>query len=1105
MASTALNSNTGFSNVFFLCITLVGLFLGAIEVSAQSYNYRFHNLSIEDGLSNSGVSNIIQDSLGYIWIATSEGLNRYDGYTFKVYKNDPLNLESIPDDNIIDLAQDSKGIIWLGSQKGGLIKFDPKRESFEHISHGGEERKVSPLAGNSISCLFIDDQDNIWIGTREIGLVKYDLSTKAFKTYSQNLENKNSISSNRVFDIIRADDENIWISTTRTGLNRFNKKSEKFETFRHSETENSISTDKLRSLFQDGNGLLWIGSTKGGLTKFDPQTGVFETYKHIEDNPNSLPSNEAYSISEDKQGRIWVGTWSQGLSIYDPSTEEFRNYWYNPSNLTSISGNIITSLFQDKLGKMWLGFDDAGLAYFDPQEQKFTRYQHNTQNKNSLSGSKIRTVFEDSYGALWIGTIGTGLNKYDRETDKFELFMHEPDNLKSLPNNTPWSIYEDVNNTLWVGTTSGLTKYNRKTNSFIRVLFNTKVSDSYRKNNILKVTGDQDGNLYLGTWGGGLNKYSPKNDLWEELPFDHEFEEGRSSNIKHLIVDKNNNLWAGIASGLAKYSIDEQVWTYFKADPVNEGTYPSVNITAIFESSKGSIWIGTDVGLYELLDDGKSFKNISVGNGLSSRWVVGIGEDTNGLLWISTSKGINSIDPQNYHIEKYLKKDGLQSEEFNEWAFAQTKERIYFGGVNGLNEFSPQHFVEDVSTPKVVLTNFLIFNKEVKIDENTPLNKSVSYSREISIDYSDYIFAFEFSAMNTRHPEHIQYAYMLDGFDKEWIYTSAQDKKAVYTNVPQGTYTFKVKATNNNGVWNKESTNINVVIIPPWWNTWWAQLLFYSVLLLIFIALYNIRTSFFRKQKIALEIQVKEKTEEIAMQNSQLEEQKTELESLNTSKDRLLSLMSHDVRTPLNSLKGLLYLFENTALSKAELKNIATDVGNQVNQITSFLENLSRWAKNQLHGTRLDRKRFDLGKAINECTNLLSTASNVKKINVLVDIQHDIFLNADEEKLKFVIRNLLSNAIKFCSPGDKIEVKAVPEKGFAKITVQDTGTGISPDQLDTVFDTHHLSLKGTSDEVGTGLGLSVCKEYVEHFGGIIGVESTLGNGSMFWFTLPVSS
>ncbi len=1089
-------------NIISALFLVVVLFLGASNVTAQSYDYRFHNLSIDDGLSNSGISNIIQDSLGYIWVATSEGLNRYDGYTFKVYKNDPLNPTSIPDDNIADLAQDSNGIIWLGSSTRGLIRFDPKRESFEHIRLGGEGQSLFLLNGKSITCLFIDEQDVIWIGTREIGLVKYDPSTNTFKSYSHNPEITNSISSNRIFKIIEEDEDHLWISTTRTGLNRFDKKSETFEHFRYSETKNSIPTDKLRSIYQDKNGLLWIGSTKGGLTKYDPKKGIFETYRHIEDNPNSLPSNEAYSITEDNQGRIWIGTWAQGLSIYDPTTEKFRNYRYNPSNLTSISGNIITMLFQDKLGKMWLGFDDAGLAYFDPQEQKFTRYQHNTQNSNSLSGSKVRSVFEDSDGSLWIGTIGTGLNKYDRAKDKFEVFKNDPENPSSIANNTPWSIYEDVNNTVWVGTTNGLNKYDRKSNSFKRHLYNTQVSDNYRKNNILKVTGDQDGNLYLGTWGGGLNKYNPKIGLWEEIPFEHDFEEGRNSNIKHVIVDKNNNLWAGILSGLAKYNIDTEEWTYFDADPINKGLNPAANITAIFESKKGTIWIGTDEGLYEF--NGKSFKIISVGDELSSRGVAGIAEDVNGLLWISTSKGINSLDPQNYHIEQYFKEDGLQSDEFNEWAFAQTEDRIYFGGVNGLNEFSPQNFVEDVSSSKVVLTNFLIFNKEVKIEENMPLNMSVSYSQEISINYSDYIFAFGFSAMDTRHPERIQYAYMLDGFDKDWIFTSAQDRKAVYTNVPQGSYTFKVKATNNNGVWNEDSTNIGVIIIPPWWNTWWAQLLFYSLLLLIFIILYKIRTAFFRKQKIALEAQVKEKTEEVALQNSQLEEQKKELEELNTSKDRLLSLMSHDVRTPLNSLKGLLFLFENTSLSKAELKNIASDVGNQVNHITSFLENLSRWAKNQLHGTKLDSTKFDLGGIIQECVNLLSTASKEKKILVHVDIQIDIIIHADEEKLKFVIRNLISNSIKFCQSGDKIEVKAVHEKEFVKITVEDAGTGIAPDQLDHIFDTHHLSLKGTSDEIGTGLGLSVCKEYVSHFGGTIGVESTIGKGSTFWFTMPIS-
>lgn len=1104
MAFSIFLPNTGFTKALLFFLALFGLIIGGTKVSAQSYNYRFHNFSIEEGLSNSGVSAIIQDSLGFIWIATDEGLNRFDGYGLKVYKNNPLDSLSIPNDNLMDLAQDKQGNIWIATEISGLIRFNPKEESFEEIKTREGKTEIF-LKGQSITSLFIDDQDVIWVGTREIGLVRYDYTTGDTKIYSNNPENENSISSNRIFKIISADKENLWISTTQTGLNKFNKNTEVFEHYRHNNSHNSISTDRLRSIYQDTKGILWIGSTHGGLTRYDPKKGVFKTYLHSPENANSLPSNEAYSISEDKDGRIWVGTWARGLSVYNPRTDLFQNYWHNPSNFTSIPGNIITCIFRDRSDKMWFGFDNAGIAYFDAYEQNFTRYQHDTQNPNSITGNKIRSVFEDSFGYLWIGTVGAGLNKYDRENDKLEIFVNEGNDLTSMPNNTAWSIYEDMNSSLWIGTTSGLALYNQKTNSFRRYPFDTRVSDSYKKNNILKVTGDKKGNLYLGTWGGGLNKFNPKTELWEEITFKDDFENGKGSSVKHLLVDKDNNLWVGITSGLAKYELDTQEWTYFNTELDNEATSSFTNITALFESSTGTIWIGSDKGLIRFNTRDQSFKLISVKDGLSSRMVAGIGEDLNGLIWVATQYGLNSIDPQNYSIENYFKEDGLQSNEFNEWAFSQTKEHIYFGGVNGLIKFSPQNFTADIAQPEVALTQFLVFNREVKTGDYTLQKRTIPYSRAISIDYSDYIFAFEFAALNATQPEKCNYAYKLDGFDKDWVYTSAKDRKAVYTNVPNGDYVFKVKTTNKAGIWNKHSTSLKVKIIPPWWKTWWAQILLYTVIIVFFTALYKIRTTFMRRQKIELENQVAQKTEEIATKNAQLEEQKDELESLNTSKDRLLSMISHDARTPLNSLKGLLFLFENTALTKAEFKKVVADVDNQINQITSFLENLSRWAKNQIHGTRLNTNKFVLKEIVHECTDLLATASKEKDLEVEVDIEASIILYADAEKLKFVMRNLLSNAIKFCDSKDKIMVSASLNKEQVEVTVEDTGIGIETEQLENLFDTHHLSLTGTSDEIGTGLGLALCKEYVQHFGGTIGVESTVGEGSKFWFTIPVSN
>jgi len=824
---TSTISILAFNLLFLIC------FISISSGFSQKSEIKFDRISIEQGLSENVVLSLAQDGKGFIWVGTQDGLNRYDGNRVKVFKNNPDDPQSLSNSYVSVIFTDQDGLIWVGTAKG-LNRFDSKNEKFIRYFH--IKNNNNSISSNNITAIYQDQSGIFWVGTGDSGLNKFDTETGDFIRYQHNKDNLDTISNNNISTIFEDRSGILWVGTIGGGLNRLDKKTDQFFHYKPDpQNQNSISNGNISTIYEDSNNNLWIGTDGGGLEKFNKDSDQFVHFKQNKNNIKSISHNSIQSIHEDKTGILWIGTNGGGLNLYNPKTKRFVHHLNDPLNNQSLSTDYTTTIFEDKSGIIWIGSEN-GISKFDRFKLKFSHFKHHPDNPDGLSNNFVTAILQDQSGILWVGTQSGGLNKFDPQKNGFIHYKHDPNNLETISEGTIYSLVEDKKGRIWIGTQNGgLNRFNPETETFIHYPHKIGVKNSLSSNFVWPIYEDTKGFLWVGTWGGGLNKFNPETEQFFHYKSDPDNTNSLSNDqLSSIIEDSAGNIWVGTFQGLNLFNPDTGIFQHFKNDPDSPNSLSNNAAISLYEDSNGVLWIGTLNGLNRFNNKTATFSHYNTKDGLPNEVIASILEDKEGMLWISTFNGISRFDSKKEIFTNYNVDDGLQSKRFKANAhFKAADGQIFFGGINGFNAFYPETIKNNTFIPPVVLTDFQLFNRSIKPSTGSRLSKSISESNRLELSYKDSVFSLEFASLHYSAPEVIQYAYKLDGFDKEWLYTDARKPFATYTNLDGGTYIFRVKGTNSDGIWNEKSTDLKIVIQSQFWKTNWFYLLLFCIVFAI--------------------------------------------------------------------------------------------------------------------------------------------------------------------------------------------------------------------------------------------------------------------------------
>jgi ligand-binding sensor domain-containing protein/signal transduction histidine kinase len=838
-------------------------------------NIKFEHISSKDGLSANSVNCILKGSKGFMWFGTQNGLNRYDGKRIKIYRHQPDYSTSLSNNHVEDIFEDKDGYLWIGTYGGGFNKFEKKTQKFTHYKH--DPNNSNSLSNNLVLSLYEDKKDYLWIGTNGSGINKFNKYEESFVRYSNDPEDPNSLSHNIVRSFYEDKDGILWIGTDGGGLNKFDNKTEKFTCYKHDQKNpNSLSHDFVLSIIEDGDGALWLATYAGGLNKFNKDTETFSHFRHDPNDPNSLASDVVQALykSATEPGVIWIAT-DDGIDKFEIRKEKFTHFKHDIYNSASLISNLTSTVYEDESGLVWMGTGRNGLSKYNKTHEKILHYKKEPTAAYSLSSNTILTIYEDKSGVLWLGTGGEGLNRFDRDKGVITHYRHQANNLNSLSSNKVYSIVEREPGILWIGTFDGLNKFDTKKNKFTIYKHDPQNPQSISHNLVLSCYIDPSGNIWIGTIGGGLNKLIFDEDKKTPLAFVHYKNDPNDPNsisensVVAICEDDDGFLWVG-ANGLNKFDEREGRFFRYQHDPLNPNSLSNNAVNIIYQDKNGSLWIGTTGGgLNKLVPSGNegsppTFIHYREKDGLSNDNVMGILEDNHHNLWISTRNGLSRFNPKEIDekglalpsaFKSYYSNDGFQENEYRfQSYFKNGRGEMFFGGINGFNAFYPDSLKEDLSIPIVVLTDFQIFNESIDISsDDSPLRKHISETDEIVLSYKQNVFSFEFAVLHYAAPEKNKYAYKMEGFDKDWIYTDSKRRYVTYTHLDPGDYIFRVKGSNNDGVWNEEGASVRIIITPPFWETSWFYLLFAGFFMAVLLSIHRYRVRY--KIKRALEIE----------------------------------------------------------------------------------------------------------------------------------------------------------------------------------------------------------------------------------------------------------
>jgi len=1090
---------------FFSQLLFLICFFGCSGTAvAQSEGYQFARYSTEKGLSHNQINCFLKDKQGFLWIGTADGLNRFDGYSFKIFKNDPADSTSLADNNITGLFEDPDGYIWI-STKDGYNIYDPATESIDKNADKAARRIGLPDA--DFKKITKNKNGDYWISHNRIGLLKFRHATKrllkvGFKP-EVGVSQQGAILPPVISDFDEDGSGNLWIVYDNGFLARLDAKTYK-PTYQSSllKNRNPGKTNNLR-VFVDGQGEPWIYTIKAvrGAFYFDLQKN--ELVSVSTSSPVfKINNNIVSAIISGPDGRIWVGTDHGGINIIDKNKGSVSVLQYNPNDPKTISQNSIMALYKDPTGMIWAGTFKKGFCNYHKNIFKFSLIRHLPSNAGSLPFDDVNVFAEDKKGNIWIGANGGGLIYYDRNKNTFRQYKNIPGDLSSLSNNVIVSLLLDRSDVLWIGTYfGGLNSFDGKT--FKRYLHNPSDSTSLIDDRVWEIYEDSKRRLWIGTLADGLDLFDRKKNQFKHYrPFAPN--SIGSEYIASIIEDRDGNTWFGTAYGLDLLRKNTDRFVHFLHDSKNPNSLSSNAVISLAEDRLGNIWIGTSKGLNVYDKKRNIFISFDSKDGLPDNSILTIVVDEKQNLWLGTPKGLVNFRihkrsgtlPLKFDLRTYNEVDGLQGRSFNEnAAFRLRSGELIFGGANGFTIFSPDDIEDEPVNSDVVLTDFQIFNKSIKPGETSGdkivLQKSISVTDEIRLKYSQNVFTIEFAALNFLHSDKNHYLYTLEGFNEQWFEADNNTRKVTYTNLDPGHYIFKVKTIQGDSV-SKERI-LKIQIDPPFWKTPFAYILYF---LLIIGALAMARWILLERERL----------------NFKLEQERREalqLHELDMMKIKFFTNVSHEFRTPLTlmltPLEGLLNNLQADLSVRNQLSMIHRNARRLLNLVTQLLD----FKKLEVEETEYRPERGDIIQFIREIAHTFSDLSERKHIafnfETGLESRYTLF---DQEKLSRIMYNLLSNAFKFTPEHGRVSVKVriISLEGGEQleVRVEDTGIGIPEEAQAKVFDRFFQhTLPNSMVNQGSGIGLSITREFVKLHDGNIAVESEEGKGSTFIMNLPM--
>ena len=1071
--------NTGRFRILAAIFCIVQGVLFGCHYTGYAQNVKF--TPVVAPFSQHTITQIVQDNNGFLWIGTASGLNRYDGSQVYTFGQDGTHPE-LNNVYVQSLFVDSKGRVWVGTFGEGVFRYDVDSDTFAHFQN--EPGNFKSIAGNNVEVIYEDSEGKFWIGSQREGVNVYDEETDTFLHFRYNNNDPYSISGNFINAICEDGQGNLWLGTWGSGLNLFDKATQRFIRYNHEPSDfSTLSSNRINKLFKDHNGDIWV-ATQNGLNKISVKPGSDFEINRID--IGSEQRIEVVTSLIENGNELWVGVENGGIRILRDSI--VAKYEANTNDKFSIQDNSVWSLFKDNAGIIWVGTFSKGLFKYDKNEYRFEHYEYSSFS-NSVAYNNISDFIENPDGSVWVATDGGGLSHWNPTTNNFKTFSQQPDNSGSISSNYVLSLLNH-NGELWAGTwLGGINIFKESKGEFEKFPLVLPPGSESNLGHIFDMVKDRQGNIWIAAYRDGIYVYHPESGKFTY--FSEEKGDLSSNLVRNMVVDAQGDIWIGTEGrGLIRASEENGAYsfTHYMHNPNMQGSISHNNILSLYKDKRGRIWIGTVGGLN--LFDYPTSSFIKMGNDqiVASSVVNGILEDEYGYIWVSTNNGIYRLDEFGTLKNSFDETDGLQSSEFKRNSFYKLSNgQLLFGGINGFNKIDPRGLQESKLEPPLYLTDFYLNNQRIKPGANSILEESILHAERLDLEYFENDFNIEFALLEFTKNAKVRYAYKLENYNEDWLEIGSR-RSAYFTNVPPGTYVFKVRASQSEGEWGEQMAQITIHVAKPWYGTYWAYAIYGLTALALVLIAFQITIN-------RVKLQNQYEIEHVKLVNEQ---------QLNQVKTQFFTNISHEFRTPLTLILSPLKAMAENPLFKDSRDQIEIMLRN-AQKLLNLINQLLDLSKAESGNMKLEATLCQPGDWLKPLLHSFSNLANKKNITLQIEMPEqtgEIYL--DRDKFEKIVGNLVSNAIKYTPEFGKVYLRYYFDKTDFVLEVSDTGVGIPTEELEYVFNRYYRVNNAQSKlRQGTGIGLSLTKELVIMHGGTIDVKSDGKTGAEFTVRIPL--